>query len=377
MAGDLLQGAIRLVKDGKTTEARQVLEQVIKTDPRDISAWLWYAETWTSTAQRIQVLDACLRVNPANARVQQALSALTSRQKSIIPSQPDITSRSAVAHTPASVAQTVRPSFNDTDPQPKPVPARPEAPTDSQSKPAGRKKPEGKRTTNWFLLGSIILLVAFCLTVGLFAYNSIPADAAKYRHESPIEYYLYVPKNYSSDREWPLFVGIHGSGGTGLECWNLWQTYANRENFILLCPSIADSGGGWYQSDGEAKVLSAINQVRADYRVAPREFLVGFSAGAQFVQGFAFKYPQYVSAVSILSAGNYYVPTLAARGIPFLVVIGDRDDPVAVQGSQGLASALSQGGFDVQYEVLPGVGHTVTDKGRQLTIALFRKAIGK
>jgi hypothetical protein len=34
-------------------------------------------------------------------------------------------------------------------------------------------------------------------------------------------------------------------------------------------------------------------------------------------------------------------------------------------------------GFDVQYKVLPGVGHTVTKEGVDLTIELFRKTIGK
>ena len=221
------------------------------------------------------------------------------------------------------------------------------------------------------MLGAVVLLAVFCVGAGMMMYNSIPKDPTTYRHEQPIEYYLYVPGNYTSDYDWPLFVGIHGSGGSGLDCWNLWQSYADREGFILLCPSIADSRGGWYQSSGEAKVLSAVNQVRTEYRVRPREFLVGFSAGAQF------DYPQYVSGVSILSAGNYYNPALGARGIPILVVIGDRDDPTAVQNSQAFAATLSRNGFNVQYEILPGVGHSVTGKGKQLTIGLFRKSIGQ
>ena len=58
-------------------------------------------------------------------------------------------------------------------------------------------------------------------------------------------------------------------GGTGLDCWNWWQSYADKEGFILLCPSISGPDGGWYQADGETKIFSAINQVRADYHVAP------------------------------------------------------------------------------------------------------------
>ncbi len=241
------------------------------------------------------------------------------------------------------------------------------------------EKPRGNRWSSCFMWGTGILLLAFLIGVGLFAFNSfsITKDPSQYRHDQPIEYYLYAPENYSADRAWPLFVGIHGTGGSGLDCWNWWQSYADKEGFVLLCPSIADQSGGWYQTDGETKVFSAINQARSRYRLEPREFIAGFSAGAQFVQGFAFKYPQYVSGVAVLSAGNYYIPTPGAQGVPFLVVIGDRDDPVSIQGSESFAAALSQNGFNVQYQVLPGVGHTMTDQAIQATIALFRKTEGK
>jgi len=370
MADDRLQNAIRLAQSGKTTEARWELGQILKADPSNVPAWFWYAETYTSIEQRIQILEACLLVNPADAQVQKVLNALTSSRKNILPSQTDIASKQTVAR-PAQPADTAAHQ------KPGPVPPVGEAQAGSQRNPVSHNISKRNRATNWFLVGSAILLGAFFVTLGLMAYNSIAADPVKYRHDSPVEYYLYVPKNYSADREWPLFVGIHGSGGSGLDCWNWWQTYADKEGFILLCPSIADSSGGWYQSAGEAKVFSAINQVRSEYNVSPREFLAGFSAGAQFVLGFTFRNPQDVSGVSILSAGNYYPPNLNAKGIRFLVVIGDQDDPLAVQGSQGLAGALTQDGFDVKYEIMPGVGHVLTDQGRELTIALFRKVYGK
>jgi dipeptidyl aminopeptidase/acylaminoacyl peptidase len=60
-----------------------------------------------------------------------------------------------------------------------------------------------------------------------------------------------------------------------------------------------------------------------------------------------------------------------------LVVIGDRDDPGAISTSADFASTLKQAGFDIEYVVLPGVGHTLTSHGQQLTIELFRKTQGK
>ena len=366
MADERLQQAIRLVKNGKVMDGRRLLESILKTDPHSVPAWLWYAGTWTEGSQRISILETCLRVNPGNIEVKRALDALRTQQPSPAPADTPHPTPPASSKIPASAP----------DPQREPVAQAKASTPASPSGATSQNRPGGNRRSNWFLWISVSALLVFCAAIGVTALNSIPKNPAEYRHDQPTEYYLYVPKDYSADREWPLFIGIHGSGGSGLDCWNLWQTYADREGFILLCPSIADSGGGWYQSDGEDKVFGAINQVRANYRVSSREFLVGFSAGAQFVQGFAFSYPQYVSGVAVLSAGNYYAPSLGAAGIPFLVVIGDRDDPARIQGSDAFAAALRQYGFDVQYQVLPGVGHTVTSEGKELTIALFRKTIG-
>jgi hypothetical protein len=84
-----------------------------------------------------------------------------------------------------------------------------------------------------------------------------------------------------------------------------------------------------------------------------------------------------VSGLSILSAGIYLDPAMFSYLVPMLVVIGDRDHPDSVQGSSLFVSNLQLYGFDVQYVVLPGVGHVVTNEGIRLTIELFRKTTGK
>ena len=118
-----------------------------------------------------------------------------------------------------------------------------------------------------------------------------------------------------------------------------------------------------------------IGAVKKEYRVGQKMFLAGFSAGAQFVQGFAFNYPEYVSGVSVLSAGTYYRPNLGAKDIPFLVVIGDQDHSFNIEQSKYFSQYLSENGFDVRYRLMTGVGHTVTKEGVDLTIELFRKTI--
>ena len=100
----------------------------------------------------------------------------------------------------------------------------------------------------------------------------------------------------------------------------LWQPYAEQEGFILFCPSMPirpDEGGAWFQYDGEAYTWAAIDQVTAQYNINPRYFLVGFSAGAYFVQGFCFDYPESVQAVAVLSSGYFYRPPRWGWNRPF------------------------------------------------------------
>ncbi len=331
MADNSLERAIGLIQAGRLESARAQLELIIKSDRANIPAWHWYAQTWPGAQEKARIWQACLRYNPDNPQAQQALKDL---------------------------------NFN---PQ-------------KQVNPPGKAPVVHERRTGpspllfWMGIG---MLAAVAIFAWVLVNNSMPKDPQQYRHVQPVEYYLYVPKAYSADKEWPLFVGIHGVGGNGLQCWQLWQPYAEKEGFILLCPSIPGDANGFRLDVGENTVWSAIGEVQKEYRVKPRMFFAGFSAGAFFIQGFAYHYPGAVSGLAILSSGVYIDPSMFIEFVPMLVVIGDRDDPLAVRGSQIFVSGLAQFGFDVQYKVMPGVGHAVTKDGVNLTLELFRKTIGK
>jgi predicted esterase len=157
----------------------------------------------------------------------------------------------------------------------------------------------------------------------------------------------------------------------------MWQQYADQEQFILLCPTLSGPDGGWYQADGERKLFAVLDEVTQTLQIEPVYFLAGFSAGAQFVQGVAFAYPDSVTGAAVLSAGNYMPLDTAAQAVPFQVIIGDGDNPEAVTASQQFVSTMEENQFSVEYYVLPGVGHEVTDEARQLTIDFFRWVYGK
>jgi TusA-related sulfurtransferase len=64
MSGESLDRAVSLSRSGKKLAARNILEAILKADPRTDTAWLWYADTFPDTASRIRILEKCLEYNP-------------------------------------------------------------------------------------------------------------------------------------------------------------------------------------------------------------------------------------------------------------------------------------------------------------------------
>jgi hypothetical protein len=93
-----LNNAIQLIHDGRKEEARQVLEPLLKAEPTNIHAWFWYVETCSTLEKRIQVLEVCLKMNPGNPQVIQALQMLRNKQ----PPQESYTPPSAPSPKPAA-----------------------------------------------------------------------------------------------------------------------------------------------------------------------------------------------------------------------------------------------------------------------------------
>ena len=330
MQDDQLERAIKLVNSGKIDDARTELELLIKEDRKNIAAWHWYAETWPKASDKIRVWEACLRYNPGDTLAIQSLDDLS-----------------------PTLLRQIKPTKSAT------------------------VTPKRRSCLSMFLWGIIGSLVLVALFIWGLADSYLPKNSEKYKHTEPVEYYLYVPRAYSPEKEWPLFIGIHGAGGDGLECWYLWQRFAEKEGFILLCPTIPGNANGYRQDIGEKTTWSAITEIKKDYHIQQRMFLSGFSAGGIFIQGFAAHYPGYVSGLSILSAGMYIEPATFSEYVPMLIVIGGKDDPFAVKTSVVFTSRLQEAGFDVDYVLLPEIDHAITPTGIDLTIDLFKKTIGQ
>ena len=213
--------------------------------------------------------------------------------------------------------------------------------------------------------------------------------------------YLYAPteKPMKGKTYW-LAIGVHGAGGEGKGANGI--GYWAKDDVIVLGPSFlqpkrdekAPKTAGMpldsYQMCGpthEAKLKTLIAEVGKTWKIHPKVFLHGFSAGAQFVHRFAMKNPELVAGVSAASAGSWSTRGFgeinpAASHIPFAISCGqyDRDKSMPsaslsrLEWMQDFAKALQEAHFDVESRVIPNTGHKATGDTMALAEACFQRA---
>ena len=80
-----LNNAIQLIREGQKDDARQILEPLLRAEPANIQAWFWYVETCSTLEKRIRVLEVCLKMNPGNSQVTEALRTLRNQPPPVPP----------------------------------------------------------------------------------------------------------------------------------------------------------------------------------------------------------------------------------------------------------------------------------------------------
>lgn len=243
-----------------------------------------------------------------------------------------------------------------------------------------------------------ILITATLLAIALPSANAIEAINTDSEGQKA---YLYTPteKPIEGKTYW-LAIGVHGAGGDGKGGGGI--NYLAKDDVIVLGPSFlqpkrdenAPKTDGppreSYQMCGpthEAKLKALIVEVGKTWKLHPKVFLHGFSAGAQFVHRFAMKNPEMIAGVSAASAGSWSTRGFgeinpAASGIPFAISCGQYDREKSGPGSplnrlewmQEFAKALKDAHFDVESRVIPNTGHKATADTMALAEACFQRA---
>ncbi len=196
--------------------------------------------------------------------------------------------------------------------------------------------------------------------------------------------YIYNIPDSSSNSHLPLMIYVGGLSSPGIEfMWPYWKDFATKNNFAQLAVGFKFIDEDWKKNksyqypkvwSGEAlmRILEILS--RTD-RVNTKElYLVGISAGAQFVHRFALIHPEICAAVAAHAAGGYDHPS---KRIPtkFLITVGDLDnDKISrLEFAKLFVAACKKQGIDVEFKIMPGLGHRQTDDQNNLTQEFFLK----
>ena len=85
---DQLRRGIALAREGKKAEARQMLAQVVRNDPRSALGWLWLAGAVETKEQKCFCLEKALQLNPQDEVARQALARIKSEAARPAPQVP-------------------------------------------------------------------------------------------------------------------------------------------------------------------------------------------------------------------------------------------------------------------------------------------------
>jgi predicted esterase len=175
-------------------------------------------------------------------------------------------------------------------------------------------------------------------------------------------YRLFVPDAYDGQRDFPLVVALHGSGGDENDFFDSYpeapfKPEAQRLGFLVVCPK----GGGptsGYRGAAEQDIFDVLAEVRRDYRIDPRRiYLMGHSMGAYATWRLAARHPGLFAALGPIAGGGDPADMAKLRGVPQYVVHGAKDQIVSVGQSRVMVAAARKLGIPIVYVEIPGASH--------------------
>ena len=147
---------------------------------------------------------------------------------------------------------------------------------------------------------SILFCVFFCPLTGIHAaefYGNAPTGLLQLEKKYP--YYLYVPKEYSTDKKWPLAIVIGNTAQEPKVVVEEWQDWAKTNQVFLLVTSIFPKEG-YLPVEVDRWIFRIKQEVAERYRIdSSQVLLIGVESGAQYSAYLGLKYPNEFSATAL------------------------------------------------------------------------------
>jgi phospholipase/carboxylesterase len=185
---------------------------------------------------------------------------------------------------------------------------------------------------------------------------------------------LYVPQSYSPDTPAPLFVALHGAGGSGAS-WASYPDRAEARGMVLLLPDsrsftwdILLSGFGPDVEFLDRALAHTFESCAID---PARIAFGGFSDGATYALSLGVSNGDLFSHLVAYSPGFMQASEPIVGRPPVFVSHGTNDPILPVAASRDrIVPALTDAGYDVTYEQFDG-GHEVPAEISEMALDWF------
>jgi predicted peptidase len=173
-------------------------------------------------------------------------------------------------------------------------------------------------------------------------------------------YLLYLPKDYDTQKAWPLLLFLHGAGerGDDLERVKIHgppKLIAQGKDFPFLVVSPQCPADKWWEP---IELVALLDEVSGKYKVDPeRVYASGLSMGGFGTWRLAFYAPNRLAAIApICGGGETYWARSFAR-LPVWAFHGAKDDGVPEERSRAMVDALKKAGGNPKLTIYPDAGH--------------------
>lgn len=211
-----------------------------------------------------------------------------------------------------------------------------------------------------------------------FAASEVTVDG--HRHA----FQVFVPRDWSADRAWPVVLFLHGSGERGSD--NEAQLKAGLPPWlkehgadfpaVVVVPQAPDDTV--WSGEVEHAAIAALEQsIKTWHGDRSRVYLTGLSMGGYGAWQLAVDHPGMFAAAAVICGGVQSLddmPELKVYGapagpgafdwvaqrvkpMPVWIFHGAVDDQVPTEESRAMDKALRKAGDTVRYTEYPGVGH--------------------
>lgn len=196
---------------------------------------------------------------------------------------------------------------------------------------------------------------------------------ATYKDESGTHrYVVFIPKNYSPEKKYPVILFLHGAGERGND--GLKQTQvglgpivkkqANDFPYVVVFPQAENMKerllGGWLAESSDGKrAVQILDTVLKDYSIdKDRQILTGWSMGGYGAWSLAAAFPHRWSAVAPIAGGGKTKWASKLKTIPIWAFHGAKDRVILPAESKQMIQSIKQAGGTPRFSE-PDVGHDV------------------